>query len=471
MRVLSWNLGLRPSHTRLPFKYGEACLTDCPQALLCTEFLIDGRTVAGYAADCLPPLWFDKDSSRTFEQQIEDMQAVIALASQQLLGHGEFQNLFDALECLGTSSFDLSRPRLLHSFGISMVERCIIDALCRYHAIPFRKLLSSGGLYGDQSLEVMASTGERRRLTPWQRDLSRNQIYVRHTVGMGDPLTTASIPESELINDGRPQALEDYLKQDGVRFLKIKVGNRGADDVSRIKEIDRLLTLSGIPDYGITIDGNEQYETMGAFIALMDELNSDRSLTRFMSSVLAIEQPIVRSKALERSALDGIDTLVRTTPVIIDESDSEFSSCLEALDLGYSGTSSKACKGVTKALINRQLIADRNRIGERPYLMTGEDLCCVGIVSLQADLALVSAMGLEHVERNGHHYHPGLAYLPESSYDSVLSEHSDLYQEVGGIPSVKVEAGQLQLESVNASGFGYSARLEFDAYRIVAHND
>lgn len=471
MRVLSWSLGLRPSHTRIPFKYGEACLTDCPQALLCTEFLIDGQNVSGYAADCLPPLWFDKDSSRTFEQQIEDMQAVIAVASQQLLEHGEFQNLFGALECLAMSSFDLSRPRLLHSFGISMAERCIIDALCRYHSIPFRKLLSSGRLYGDQSLEVKAATGEGIRLVPWQTDLSRSQIYVRHTVGMVDPLTTASIPETELINDGRPQSLEAYLKEDGIRFLKIKVGNRGADDVNRIKEIVRLLTLSGISEYGITIDGNEQYETMGSFIALMDELNSDHSLTQFMSSVMVIEQPIVRSKAFERSALDGIDTLVRTTPVIIDESDGEFSSCIDALGLGYSGTSSKACKGVTKALVNRQLIADRNRTGERPYLMTGEDLCCVGIVSLQADLALVSAMGLEHVERNGHHYHPGLAYLPESSYDSVLSEHFDLYQVVGGIPSVKVEAGQLQLESVNSSGFGYNALLEFDTYRIVAHSD
>ena len=135
------------------------------------------------------------------------------------------------------------------------------------------------------------------------------------------------------------------------------MGNRGAEDVNRIKEIDRLLTLSGISEYGITIDGNEQYETMGSFVALMDELNSDHSLTKFMSSVMAIEQPIVRSKAFERSALDGIDSLVRTTPVIIDESDSDFSSCIDALSLGYSGTSSKACKGVTKALVNRQLIA------------------------------------------------------------------------------------------------------------------
>ena len=37
------------------------------------------------------------------------MQAVIMMASQQLLEHGEFENLFVALECLGVSSFDLSR--------------------------------------------------------------------------------------------------------------------------------------------------------------------------------------------------------------------------------------------------------------------------------------------------------------------------------------------------------------------------
>ena len=177
MRVLSWKLGLRPSHTRIPFKYGEACLTDCPQALLCTEFLIDGQNVSGYAADCLPPLWFDKDSSRTFGQQIEDMQAVIAVASQQLLEHGEFENLFVGLECLGGSSFDLSRPRLLHSFGISMVERCIIDALCRYHSIPFRKLLSSGRLYGDQALEVKAATGD-----PTHRAHRPKRMSPRHFV-------------------------------------------------------------------------------------------------------------------------------------------------------------------------------------------------------------------------------------------------------------------------------------------------
>ena len=45
--------------------------------------------------------------------------------------------------------------------------------------------------------------------------------------------------------------------------------------------------------------------------------------------------------------------------------------------------------------------------------MTGEDLTCLGVVPVQADLALVATLGLAHVERNAHHYYPGLSYLPE----------------------------------------------------------
>ena len=48
MRPLSWRLGTRPSKTRIPFRYGQACLTECPQALLEIKLEIDGRVVNGY---------------------------------------------------------------------------------------------------------------------------------------------------------------------------------------------------------------------------------------------------------------------------------------------------------------------------------------------------------------------------------------------------------------------------------------
>ena len=41
--------------------------------------------------------------------------------------------------------------------------------------------------------------------------------------------------------------------------------------------------------------------------------------------------------------------------------------------------------------------------------MTGEDLTIQPGLALQQDLALVSILGLTHVERNGHHYVNGMA--------------------------------------------------------------
>ena len=104
--------------------------------------------------------------------------------------------------------------------------------------------------------------------------------------------------------------------------------------------------------------------------------------------------------------------------MIIDESDGELDSYRRALELGYRGVSSKNCKGPIKSLLNAGLTWVRNQQASDAnyyYLMTGEDLCSVGVVPVQSDLCLAATLGLDHVERNGHHYHPGLSYLPEGA--------------------------------------------------------
>ena len=78
--VKETQLGLRNSTTRLPFRYGVACLTRCPQALLRVTVEVDGKISSGFAGDCLPPSWFDKSPEKDFETQVGDMLAVIAIA-------------------------------------------------------------------------------------------------------------------------------------------------------------------------------------------------------------------------------------------------------------------------------------------------------------------------------------------------------------------------------------------------------
>ena len=73
-------LGLRNSTTRLPFRYGAACLTTCPQAVLEVQVEINGSAAVGYSGDCLPPGWFDKTPTTNYRQQIEDMLSAIHFA-------------------------------------------------------------------------------------------------------------------------------------------------------------------------------------------------------------------------------------------------------------------------------------------------------------------------------------------------------------------------------------------------------
>ena len=103
--------------------------------------------------------------------------------------------------------------------------------------------------------------------------------------------------------------------------------------------------------------------------------------------------------------------------MIIDESDGDVGAAARALAGGYAGTSHKNCKGVIKSIANACLIAHRRRTrpGAARTCSAREDLSNVGPVALQQDLAVVATLGIDHVERNGHHYFRGLSMLPRET--------------------------------------------------------
>ena len=144
--------------------------------------------------------------------------------------------------------------------------------------------------------------------------------------------------------------------------------------------------------------------------------------------LICVEQPFHREVALSNGTTAELKSWAERPPLIIDESDAEFGSVRLALDGGYAGTSHKNCKGVFRGIANACLLALRRRVQpERVFLQTGEDLANVGPVALLQDLAVQSALGVESVERNGHHYFRGLSFLPAEVQAQMLAAHSDLY--------------------------------------------
>jgi hypothetical protein len=97
----------------------------------------------------------------------------------------------------------------------------------------------------------------------------------------------------------------------------------------------------------------------------------------------------------------------------------------------------------------------RNERGE--LFLSAEDLSNVPVVALQADLAVVAALGISHVERNGHHYFRGLGHLGKAEKAQALERHSDLYERRGDEVFPRITDGSLDCASLQVPGMGFAA--------------
>jgi hypothetical protein len=137
--------------------------------------------------------------------------------------------------------------------------------------------------------------------------------------------------------------------------------------------------------------------------------------------------------------------------------------------MGYTGVSSKTCKGFYKSILNAARCAMHDaRADGPPLFMSAEDLTTLAGVSVQQDLALVSLLGLTHVERNGHHFIDGMSFAPRSEQASFAAAHPDLYAAASGTARLRIDAGQLQLGSLWQPGFANRGEMDFSTMRPMA---
>jgi hypothetical protein len=230
-----------------------------------------------------------------------------------------------------------------------------------------------------------------------------------------------------------------------------------------------LVTRYRGDDFRLTVDGNEQFKTSEDFARLEHLLADTPELEPLRRNLLAIEQPLGRAVALDAELADDVRRLGQVAPVIIDESDGTLTAYDEAIQCGYLGVSSKNCKGPVKSLLNAGLTWLANDRGKKSdYIMTGEDLCSVGVLPVQADLCLAATLGLDHVERNGHHYHRGLGYLPEANQRAALAAHGDFYKESNGVVAPRLSEGRFNIASLQCEGFGFAALPDMNATASAA---
>jgi hypothetical protein len=341
---------------------------------------------------------------------------------------------------------------LLASYGPALVDRAVLDAMCRATNTSFYTAIQTNLPGISAAHPAFAGIDFNRFLSALAPSPT---IEARHTVGLVDAITAADV--SATVNDGLPETLEEVVRVYGHRYFKLKVaGNLGAD-LTRLSAIATVLDRSTEP-YFISLDGNEQYADAPGVAELISALRSTPALARLYDAICFVEQPIARKRALD------VDwrTLAPGKPVIIDESDGELDTFVKARAKGYAGVSSKTCKGLYKSLLNAARCAQWNAEQQGVhYFMTAEDLTTQAGLSVQQDLALVNLLGITHVERNGHHYVNGLAAVSTAEQQEFLQAHPDVYEHSHGATRLKIRQGRIALGSLACSGFSSLAQPDF----------
>jgi hypothetical protein len=466
--VESVELRVLNMRTRMPFRYGIATLTAVPHLLLRLRARIDGHLQEGQAAEGLPPKWFTKDPQAPFSEEVEDMLRVIRHGATLAVEAGREPTAFDlwwAIYRAQTTWGAAQRyPPLLSGLGASLVERAVIDAACRAAGVPFAAAVRDGTLGFRPQLVHPELTGQSP--TGSLPAAPRLRMAVRHTVGLGDPLRDEDIPPAERVADGLPQSLAACVRAYGLTHYKIKLSGDAPRDLDRLRGIASVLRQEGPPDFAFTLDGNEQFHDAGAFRSFWETVVRRPELGDLLPRLLFVEQPLHRDVALSSATGDGLLSWKGRPAVIIDESDGTVESLPLALERGYAGTSFKCCKGVFRGLANAALLRRRRELDpSQPALLSGEDLANVGPVALLQDFAVAATLGLTHVERNGHHYFPGLAMLPAATQRETLHHHGDLYTTArGGYPTLDVREGAVRLGSVVDAPFGARALVPLDGW-------
>lgn len=440
----------RPVTFARPFRFGAVTIETTPQLFVRVEIEVEGRgSAVGASAELLVPKWFDKRPQLSPAQTVDGLRRSLAIARDLYLAHTGLDTAFGLhAACIGAQVAACAQeniPALAAAYGPAEIDKAVLDALLRGVQADFFDGMAQNVAGVDERLSADLSKRDVARFLELANEDRSGRIAVRHTVGLDDKV------EGE-------GGVADRRENFGARYFKLKLGGDPEADAARLIRIgNQLATLPH--DCRITLDGNEQYADLTTLAVLVDRLECDAALEAIWRRLLYIEQPLPRDVTWSTPLV-----ALHRGDFIIDEADDSYDAWPTARKLGYRGISSKSCKGLYKSIVNAARIAKLNMEGAGCFV-TGEDLTCQPGLALQQDLALGALLGLEHAERNGHHYVEGFGDTPAAEARAFALAHPDLYADAGRGVRLRIHDGDLLTGSLNATGFATSVHPDWSALR------
>ena len=452
--------GVRAVRLRLPFRFGAVTLEACPQLFVRATVEVKGHGHAvGFAAELMVPKWFDKRADRSHADNIEQLAASVRMAIEACRDDAPatpFELFAGHAGGLQNAGRERGFTELTSAYGQAVLDRAMLDAFCRALDLSFFDAAARNLIGMADSAAVADLRGF--DWPHWLRTLKPLRgIQARHTVGMLDELHA-----HHNAADGLPASLAAVIERYGNRFFKIKLGGDPVADVRRLAEVLDVLDHHA-PGHRYSLDGNEQYADAAALSELFARLAALPAVSQRPQGLLYIEQPVAR----DRSFSESLPAHEAPAPLLLDEADGTLAAFLRGREFGWHAVSSKGCKGVYKALVNRARCDrwndDARRDGRAPrFFMSAEDLTCQAGLALQQDLAIASLLGLAHSERNGHHYADGFGAAPSAEQRAFATKHADLYT-AGDAPRLAIVHGRIAIDSLFQPGFAHRADPDWHA--------
>ena len=435
------SLHLLPIRTRMPLKFGPEVTTEvtCARVRLVVADA-RGRTAEGWGETPLSVQWVwpsvlsYADRLAVLERFCADL--VDAWAGFDRSGHPiEVGHAFQA-EVLpglmeGREAGGEAMPWLAALVCCSAFDLALHDAFGVLHGVPTYETYDTKYMNVDLAGFLEPAEGSGVRFV----GLYPADFLVRprpealpawHLVGGKDPLNPAELTGDEP-KDGYPVLLRDWVREDGLSCLKVKLrGDDPAWDLDRMERVGRI-AIEGGADW-LSADFNCTVSDPAYVNEILDRLLRDHP--RIYGMILYVEQPFPYD--LERHRID-VRSVSARKPLFMDESAHDWHLVRLGRSLGWTGVALKTCKTQTGALLSL-CWAKAHGMTLMVQDLTNPMLAQVPHVLLAAHAGTI--MG---VETNGSQFYPE-ASKPEAAV------HPGLYRR---------RRGQVNLSTIEGPGFGY----------------
>lgn len=439
-RVREVSLYFLPIEMRVPLKFGAQVV----DSVVCARTRVviegnDGSKAEGWGETPLAVAWV-WPSSLGYEERLTALQDFTIRIAQELgaweasghameLGHDFIEHRLHALqdEFNATRSPEAALPHLAALVCFSLFDIATHDAYGKLHGLPVYETYNPDFLSRDLA-DMLEGDPIFRGKYPADFLVKNppSRLPVWHLVGGLDAIDPADLTGNEP-KDGYPVLLRDWIREDGLDCLKIKLrGNDAAWDYDRmvtIGAISRELDVTWLTaDFNCTV-------TEPAYVnEILDRLKDENPVT--YQKLLYVEQPFPYD--LEANRID-VHSVSARKPLFMDESAHDWRFVRLGHSLGWSGVALKTCKTQTGALLSLCWAKSRG------MTLMVQDLTNPMLAQVPHFLLAANAGTIMGVESNG------MQFYPEASAPERIV-HPGLYRR---------QQGMLDGSTLSGPGFGY----------------